>query len=187
MNVWMILIFETDYIPSMVRAEAEETEDYRSPHVRLLSQVSTFQFYRLLSLPADNISMIIAYINLFLWFGDILQGVLKKTSSFNHADHSYKLTCQRIQCATLFCPGSPIQPKYIIHNMIRCVFPVAMLLFMPLYCRCHSEMWRIPAAMLLFMPPYCLCHSDVNDDIRCVLLSLWRHTFLSWLPYTTEI
>jgi hypothetical protein len=62
----------------------------------------------------------------------------KKTSSFNHADHSYKLTCQRIPCATLFCPGFPIQPKYVIYNMIRCVFPAAMLLFMPLYCRCHS-------------------------------------------------
>jgi hypothetical protein len=122
------------------------------------------------------------FLNVFFY-----QICYKKTSSLNHADHSYKLTCQRIPCATLFFPGSPIQPKYIIYNMIRCVFPATMLLFMPLFCRCHSDMWRIPAAMLLFMPPYCRCHSDVNDDIRCVLLSLWRHNFLSWLPYTTEI
>jgi hypothetical protein len=84
----------------------------------------------------------------------------KKTSSFNHADHSYKLTCQRIPCATLFCPYTTE-----IYNMIRCVFPAAMLLFMPLYCRCPRDIcdeFRRPCC--------CLCRHIA------VVIEMWMTT-----------
>jgi hypothetical protein len=38
--------------------------------------------------------------------------------------------------------------------------------------------------MLLFVPPYYRCYSDMCDDIRCASLTLWRHVSLSWHPYT---
>jgi hypothetical protein len=38
--------------------------------------------------------------------------------------------------------------------------------------------------MLLFVPPYCRCYSDMCDDIRYASLTLWRHVSVSWHPYT---